>query len=362
MFDFKEKTRKVICGGIITADNGLNMYTPDGTGFYHALWTRDFAYMVEYAGDLMDKTNIKGCIEYLLGGAAANGWIPDRIGASGKVCYHAGGDDFPGLDNLDNGSFLVIAADAYLKMISKDEAKELFAKWREGLIKGIDCLPTDEYGMIVNETDIPHSPYGFTDCIKKTGKLAMETLLLWRALNSIVKWSKDIGEDDEAYEKHIRLIEDNFLRIFEQESGMLYAATKICKQIDLWASCYAVSIGFPMSQRNREKISDWFITHYDEVVFEGQLRHLPKGEYWEDTITPVAHETYQNGAFWATPTGWLYDTLSVCDKKSAEKAVNECLESFEKKGIFECINRGYEKLSPYAVSAANVYYAYKLMH
>ena len=29
------------------------IYTPDGVGNYKALWTRDFYYMVEYAGDLM---------------------------------------------------------------------------------------------------------------------------------------------------------------------------------------------------------------------------------------------------------------------------------------------------------------------
>lgn len=70
------------------------MYTPDGLGNYRALWTRDFTYMVENAGDLIPKKDIENGIEYLLAGAADDGWIPDRVGPSGKACYTAGG---PGL-------------------------------------------------------------------------------------------------------------------------------------------------------------------------------------------------------------------------------------------------------------------------
>ena len=91
MFDLKKVTENLIRGGILRSDSGVDMYTPDGVGHYPALWTRDFAYMVEYAGDLMDKEKIEKCIEYLLNGVDENGWIPDRVQADGKSCYTAGG-------------------------------------------------------------------------------------------------------------------------------------------------------------------------------------------------------------------------------------------------------------------------------
>jgi hypothetical protein len=49
----EEKTRELLRGSRVAASDGTVLYTPDGKGNYRALWTRDFAYMVEGAGDLL---------------------------------------------------------------------------------------------------------------------------------------------------------------------------------------------------------------------------------------------------------------------------------------------------------------------
>ena len=164
------------------------MYTPDGVGNYCALWTRDFTYMVENAGDLIPAGDIEDGIQYLLDGADENGWIPDRVEADGTLRYTAGGPDFPASPNLDNGCFLVICAHEHLKMLDERKAMRLFCKWKDVLCKGIDCLPKDETGLIVNEAQPPHSPYGFTDTVCKTGQLCFESLLLWRAQRALCSW------------------------------------------------------------------------------------------------------------------------------------------------------------------------------
>ena len=48
--DMKATAKKLIEGSVILSDDGRRLYTPDGMGNYPCLWTRDFAYMVEYAG------------------------------------------------------------------------------------------------------------------------------------------------------------------------------------------------------------------------------------------------------------------------------------------------------------------------
>ena len=58
MLDIKAVTQRLLNGCIIKANNGINMYTPDGKGNYPSLWTRDFAYMVESAGDLIPEDDI----------------------------------------------------------------------------------------------------------------------------------------------------------------------------------------------------------------------------------------------------------------------------------------------------------------
>ena len=197
--------KKLLKGCIVEATNGVNMYTPDEMGNYRFLWTRDFAYMVENAGDLLQNEDIKSAIEYLLDGADKNGWIPDRVTKSGRARYAAGDSTFPGIPNLDNGCFLVIAADAFFSKLEETQAVTLFAEWKDKLITGIDCLPTDENGLMVNDSTPLHSPYGFTDTVAKEGFLCFETLLLWKAKQALVKWLEKINVDTESLQKDMEM-------------------------------------------------------------------------------------------------------------------------------------------------------------
>ena len=348
----RSRAAEVLEGCILTADDGTALYSPDGNGHYRALWTRDFAYMVEQAGDLIPLDRQKACIDYLIAGMRADGWVPDRVDTSGKAYYTAGGEDFPGLPNLDNGAFLVLAADTYLAALPKAEAKAQFAGWQEALCRGVDCLPVDGNGLIVNDTDPPHSPYGFTDCIVKTGVLAMESLLLWRAVKALA--ARGAGERYAAWSKRI---EAAFAAAFADDSGMLFAATGIGRQIDVWASCYAVSIGFPLPDGQKEKIADWLAAHADGITWMGQIRHLPAGEHWEKTLSSeAAPEEYQNGAFWATASGWFCDAVADRYPELASRVLTELIACFREDGIWECVNRGgYRKLHPYVASATAAY-------
>lgn len=102
-------TEKQLGGCILRAYSGIPLYTPDGMGNYRALWTRDFAYMLEYAGELIPLEHAVADVEYLLAGAGEDGWIPDRVGAG-------------------------------------------------GLEAGVAALPLDENGLIYNDPADPHSP------------------------------------------------------------------------------------------------------------------------------------------------------------------------------------------------------------
>lgn len=355
MLDIKYVTRKLIDGCVIKSDSGVKMYTPDGMGNYAALWTRDFAYMVKYAGDLMDASDIKNAIDYLINGADTNGWIPDRVKSDGTARYTAGGTDFPAQPNLDNGCFLILAVDAFLDSLPTAQAIDLFAVWKDALIRGIACLPTDDKGLLSNTTVPLHSPYGFTDTVAKSGALCFETLLLWRAEKALVKWLEKTNVAADPFKNSIARIEEYFSAVFMDKSGMLLAATEQCRQIDVWASCYAVSIGFPLTEQEKSNIAAWLVSHYDSIVEAGQIRHLPHGEYWEKTFVPVEKGTYQNGAFWATPTGWFVDAIIEHDKSLALRTIHDVLQYFEIYGIFECVNGACQRLDTYVASATNVY-------
>ena len=153
--------RQEVVGSIAKADNGVNMYTPDGVKNYDALWTRDFTYMLRYAGDYIPVEDAVACIEYLLENVhPGDCWLPDRVYGNGRVNYAAGDMDISKA-NLDNNAFIVIAMDCALSRMGEAEGKALFEKWEATLMTALDALPKDENGLVYNDPLNPHSPYGF---------------------------------------------------------------------------------------------------------------------------------------------------------------------------------------------------------
>ena len=96
------------------------------------------------------------------------------------------------------------------------------------------------------------------------------------------------------------------------------------------------------------------MNNFDRYVWKGQVRHLPKGEYWERQLVPVEKERYQNGAFWATPAGWVMRALNSRDPALARQMFRDLVDDFRTGGICECINAGgYRQLDSYVNSATN---------
>ena len=62
----REHARKQLEGCTRLTTSGISILTPDGMGNYDALWARDFAYMAEYAGDLISTERLREGVEYLL--------------------------------------------------------------------------------------------------------------------------------------------------------------------------------------------------------------------------------------------------------------------------------------------------------
>jgi hypothetical protein len=352
-----EKTLK---SSAVRAADGTLLYTPDGYGHYDALWTRDFAYMAEYAGDLLDTQDLYAGAEYLIRHARpADGWIPDRVHADGETLYAAGSLEHPcGEPNLDDGPFLVIAVDCLLRRLSEQEAGDFLARWKEALLRGLNCIPTNAAGLVYNPPEKPHSPYGFTDCIGKTGTLMLESVLMWRAYKMLAHW---LPQEREELNQRAAMIEQALPAVFADESGMLLAATEDCRQIDVWGSCYALAVGFPLEEDARRAIARWLVEHYDGIVQDGQVRHTAPGEYWARLLEDVAPGEYQNGAYWATATGWLALALREEAPRLARRTLQDAERFFVEQGVYECVNGSYRKLDRFVVSATNVYGAAKLI-
>ncbi len=351
----EERTRELLRGCVIKASDGTPLYTPDGKAHYAALWTRDFASMVEYAGELMPLEDVRRCIDYLVKGVRSDGLVPDRVQADGRAVYAAGAADSPlGGPNLDNAQFLVFVVRSFLERLPEEKRAALYADWAPALLRGMDWIPRGANGLVWNDPRRPHSPYGFTDTVAKTGDLFMESVLYWRAAQMLAGLERRYGKAAKAEELLARAgaLKKNIGSLWDEKTGMFLAASVDCRQTDIWGNAYAVAVDFPLAGR-RARIVDYLVSNYDLYVWRGQVRHLPRGEYWQRQLYPVEKDRYQNGAFWGTASGWVMQAVAGRAPELARRMFRDLVGDFRAGGICECVNEGYRQLESYVNTATN---------
>jgi hypothetical protein len=343
-------TRRELAGCRVLAHDGTVLFTPDGVGSYGALWTRDFAYMVENAGDLLEPGEVRAAILYLLRGQRADGCIPDRVQADGRPVYSAGAADAPlGEPPTDNGQFMVKLVYDYV-CLSGD--LEFASAQLEALRRGLEYIPRSVRGLVTIAPGERRSPYGFTDTVAKTGDLLFSSLLDWEACRKMAALCERCGTDGSTYADRAERIVGALEILWDEGAGAYRAASGDCRQVDVWGNAYAVYLGLVRGPR-RERILSTLRERYADYVYRGQVRHLMRGEYWEKLLIPIALETYQNGAYWATASGWVIVALAEIDSPLAHQMAQDLLADLQEEGFYECINIGYRKLEHYVASAVN---------
>ena len=249
-FDWlKAETERQLQGCVLMAHDGTPLYTPDGERGYAALWTRDFCCMVENAYDFVPQEHIQKTILYLIKGQRADGCMPDRVQTDGLAVYCAGPTGSPvGQPPLDNSQFMVKLVAEY---VAHSGDINSFEKISDKLIAGMDFLPRTEQGLIYNDPENPHSPYGFTDTIAKTGEELFSSLLYWEACQLLAKMLEQCGDPKSAQDfiSRATLIQKNLDILWDEKSGMYLAASINCRQIDIWGNAYAIYIGFPLAEK-----------------------------------------------------------------------------------------------------------------
>jgi len=351
----KRTTRRLLAGCRVQAHDGTWLYTPDGQGHYRALWTRDFAYMVENAGDLLPPDEVRACLRFLIRGIRADGAVPDRVQPDGTAVYVGGPEDKPlGEPNLDNPPFLVIAVDEHLRRQPPESARALFRQWAASLDKAMDWVPRSPAGLVWNNPTNPHSPYGFTDTVGKTGELLFESLLDWTASRRMAAWHRRTGNRAaaETHQRRAAQIERHLGLLWDDQAGAFLAASQDCRQVDVWGNAYAIWLNFPLG-RKRDRVLAFLHDRQDDFIWHGQVRHLLRGQYWQRLLTPVQPDRYQNGAYWATASGWVLYALAQKSPDRARGRWHDLVADFCAEGVCECVHEGHRQLAGYVVSATN---------
>ena len=314
------------------------------------LGLREYAYILEGIGDSIQPDDLLTVCRLLLNGRREDGAFPVAFGTDGIPLYESPAPGRPGTDVVP---FVVDVAWHTFQYAGDDGLLEELVGTLAPAMEQVPRNPKTDLVYLDPDDDDSGPNYGYTDTIRKRGDLLFCSLLYVQASRQLADLMQAAGRDGDAdlwrataqtVAKRIRMY------FWDKKIGLFRAASSRCRQHDIWGSAFAVYLNVATSGQLMS-IARYFIDHYDDIIYRGQLRHLPARTFWEDSTTPAG--SYQNGGYWAAPVGWLTYTLNIVDPALADHTTIELAADLYTNGVYQCISpEGVGHLPDYVVSAA----------
>ena len=331
--------------------DGTSAFPPQVGIGYEAFWLRDFAYTLEGSLDSYSEKELLQACRIFIRSIRADGAGVDCVAFDGRPIYKPGFGTM-GANPVADGSQFTIAVAWHTYRKTKDS--EFLGQIIDDLVRTMNAVPLNPETRLVHikDDDWDRCPYGFTDTVRMQGDVLFCSLLYVEASRRLSDLLNVVGRKDEAEiwfheanvtAKSIRKI------LWDSQTGLFRAATIRCKEHHIWGSAFAVYLGITDEGQSRA-IAKYFRDNYLQIVQKGQIRHLPAGVYWETCV--AAQDTYQNGAYWATPTGWFVYTLDLVDPKLADQTVIDIVTDFKENSACEWLFVEKHRLPNYLASAS----------
>jgi len=393
--DVMEASR-IYPGQKISKDFGPNqtngvLIRPGGRTSYPAFWIRDYAMSIE-TGYVSEKEQ-KHMLE-LTASTQSDSLMRTKWGTSipkGSIADHIRIDDgkpiyFPGTYSFENQGdkkwgmqppfcdqfFFIQMAYLYVKSFSKSTelSKEINGvKLINRLEQAYQMPPSHPQSKMVHVDDSNRGvDFGFRDAIYITGKLCYASLLKYQAAIQMAYLFTKMGNKSKAlvYQQEANLLKRSIISTFIDARGMLRASTGTSGQADVWATSLAINLGV-LTGQSRLKAAQYLRDSYvkGELSQKGNIRHVVESDdfsatsAWEKSVVPI--NTYQNGAYWGTPVGWVCQAIAYVDLPSAQKLAKEFIQElregdFRKGDSFgspwECFNDKLTQNPVYLTSVA----------
>ncbi len=356
--------------------SGITLIKPGGRDCYPSFWIRDYALSLE-SGFITDQEQL----DILLFTAARQsdstwttktrslvpvGSIPDHIRLNdGLPVYFPGTYDFVYQGNDiwrrppygDQYFFIHMAWFYYnktgdvrvLKRIVNDIS--LFERLELAFL----AVPANaQTGMVFISDTMPTCDFGFRDIVSMTGEVCFGSLLRYRAALEMARLYEEAGSalKSDSYKAVASKIKSNLLQIFADGRGMLRASTGKSAQPDVWATAFAVYIG-ALEGPDAKLAGEFLAKAYaaGTLSYNGQIRHVLNSDDYDSTTAwekaGAAKNSYQNGAYWGTPTGWVCYTIDKADPTAARRLAAEYVADLRKSdfrlpgrdqgGPYECV-------------------------
>jgi hypothetical protein len=358
-------------GGMGPNVTGLTLVSPGGN--YPALWTRDLAMSLDCG--LMEPREILPQLRLLAqcqhgarerrlssGGVLPPYAIVDHVNLAGGAVFFPGtysaGEDqgavpWGPLPPIDDHFYFIHIAYALWRQTGDAgflEEKVTDLTLFERLERAFQSPAVDpRTGTATTTRERRAVGFGFQDSVELVGAMSFATLLRYRAAQQLAALCALKGKATAAagYQQIARQIAGHFGSVFADpagQDGWLLAATEVGRQPDVWATLFALHLGIlpaVAAERARRTVVDAVRAPGHTIEYRGAVRHVPSNRYcrpdrcWEAGGGAV--NTYQSGAFWHTPTGWLIEAIAPSDPKLAravgDRYIDHLREGDFRKGI-----------------------------
>ncbi|MBN1845060.1 MAG: hypothetical protein JW810_05215 [Sedimentisphaerales bacterium] len=334
-----------------TMSDGTVAFPPQVGIGYEAFWLRDFVYTLEGSIEAYSDKELRDACRVFIRSIRSDGAGADCVKFDGRPVYRPGYGTMGANPVADGSPFTVAVA---WHTYQKTRNTEYLAEIIDDLIKTMNAAPRNPRTRLVHITDDEwdRCPYGFTDTVRMQGDVLFCSLLYVEASRRLSDLLTVLSRRQEAthWNREAELVADSIRSVlWDPQVGLFRAATVRCREHHIWGSAFAVYLHVADDDQSRA-IAGYFRNHYTQIVYQGQIRHLPGGTYWQ-TCT-AARDTYQNGAYWATPVGWFVYTLDLVDSRLADQTVIDLVTCFKAHGACEWVFADTYTLANYLASAS----------
>lgn len=359
---FEDLTAAVVAASRVPPDESVAGHGPNVTGgtlirpggrdCYPAFWVRDFAMSLDSGYITPDEAEhglllTAGCQadedwETPSGSFVPRGSVADHITFDGLPIFFPGTlDDYEGqggpwgkLPSLDDHYYFVDMAWHVAVTCGREDVLDYDVngvRLLERLALAFSVPRVDpETELVVCDIDDRGVSFGFTDVIVHTGKLFFCSVLRQRAARRMADLFRRVGQPDRAarYDQIQQILSAQIPQTFAHPSGLLRASTGLSDQPDVWGSAFAVYAGV-LTEPDADRVSRALHTALLDgtIAWRGQIRHVPTDAdfsnttAWEVVIGDRPKGTYQNGAYWGTPLGWVAGAIARQSLPDAQQLV-----------------------------------------
>ena len=333
--------------------SGGTLIRPGGREDYPAFWLRDYAMSVECgiipadeqlhalrytAAHQVDKE-----VTLPTGSVLPVGAIADHISFGGVPIFFPGiledyekqgGPQWGILPSLDDHFYFVRMAALYLKAADNPDflKEDINGKPLIDRLETAYAMPPSdpETGLVRVDEKNRGVNFGFFDCVTHTGDLFFASVLKCRAAQDLAVLFDALRSTVQAdnYRNRAARLKEVFFKRFPADRGILRASTGLSAQPDVWGTAFAVYVGAlpPDAEKTAcEGLAD--ALKRGTIAWKGGIRHVPTDAdfngktAWEKAL--AKRNTYQNGAYWNTPTGWVCFAVAKADPAAAAALAND---------------------------------------